>query len=64
MKALCPNNPFHNRFITIIHVAQDVIVTSDGGFVDEVATLETVSGPDAGNTWTCADCDTEAVVTS
>jgi hypothetical protein len=63
MKAICPNDPTHNRFITVAHVAQDWIVDEDGDFIEEVETTETVAKPDPGNCWTCETCGAEAKVT-
>lgn len=64
MKARCPNNPEHLRFVTVAHVSQDWMVDQDGIFLDEVpGECEVVAKPDKGNTWTCVECGAEAIVT-
>jgi hypothetical protein len=63
MKAVCPNDPTHNRFITVAHVSQDWVVDEEGNFIEEVATQEVVARPDVGNSWTCKVCGVEAKVT-
>jgi len=63
MKATCPKNPTHKRFITVVHITEDWEVNEAGGF-EEVANSdgELVHGPDPGNSWTCKDCGAEAKV--
>lgn len=57
MKAVCPNNSEHKRFITTAHVMQEWEVDNHGNFVKElVPCLEISSEPDSGNEWVCADC--------
>jgi len=63
MKATCPNNPEHKRFVTVAHVSQDWVVDEKGNFLevwDE--SKETVAKPDPGNTWECYECGEEAIV--
>jgi len=65
MKATCPKDPTHKRFITVVHITEEWEVNAAGGFA-EIANSddgELIAGPDAGNTWTCKDCGTEAEVT-
>jgi hypothetical protein len=63
MKATCPKNKDHKEFITTAHVAQDWKVDSEGTFLDVVEDCtDIVARPCKGNTWTCAECGTEAVV--
>lgn len=65
MKATCPNNKNHKRFITVAHVSQDWVVDERGNFIevfDENECLETVAEPDPDNTWTCKECGAEATV--
>lgn len=63
MRATCPNNPEHKRFITVAHISQDWVVDEDGDFLEvHEECLETVASPDPGNTWTCKECGTEAKV--
>lgn len=63
MKAVCPNNKEHKRFITVAHISQEWVVDENGNF-EEIATecIETVASPDAGNTWNCAICKAEALL--
>ncbi len=66
MKATCNSNPKHDRFITVIHVTQDVIVDREGNFMDDAGTHESeiTHGPNSGNTWICKECGAEATVTN
>lgn len=63
MKAVCPDDPTHKRFVTVAHVVQDWVVDDEGHFIDEIETTETVHGPNPGNTWTCYECGAAAEVT-
>lgn len=64
MKAICPNNPKHDRFVTVAHVTEDWIVDSEGNLVEVSDTGgEVVAPPDPDNTWTCCGCGAEAIVT-
>lgn len=64
IKAHCPNNPEHQKFITVAHVSQEWIVDSEGNFLEEgdYCAGEVVAWPRMGNTWTCVECGTEAKV--
>lgn len=61
LKAVCPKNKRHQRFITVAHVAQDWVVDPDGNWVRTVETTETVARPHPGNSWTCKACGADAV---
>lgn len=62
MLATCPKDPSHKKFVTVIHSSQDALV-NEKGFVEEIVTdLEIVAKPDSGNIWTCAVCNSEAIV--
>lgn len=63
MKAVCSNNPEHDRFITVAHVTQDWVVDENGNFL-EVAEecLEVTHGPDKYNSWICDICGAEATI--
>lgn len=63
MKAVCPKNPNHKRFITVAHITQDWKVDEEGHFI-EVAEdcLEVTHGPDEDNSWSCDICGAEAIV--
>lgn len=65
MKAKCPKNPKHNRFVTVAHVAEDWVVNAEGHFIKVVKGNQpiTVHGPHPDNTWRCLICGTEAEVT-
>jgi len=64
MKAVCPNNPDHDKFRTVVHELHEWTVDAAGNYLESGnECLETVHGPDAGNTWTCAYCHARAVVT-
>lgn len=52
-----------NRFITVAHVTQDWIVDPEGNYEEcEDQCVETVHGPDDGNTWCCNECGAEAEI--
>jgi|KBSMisStandDraft_5_1062788.scaffolds.fasta_scaffold03528_7 hypothetical protein len=42
---------------------QEWIVDAHGNFLEELATLQVVHGPTAGNEWTCSQCGALAVLT-
>lgn len=56
MRAVCPNDPSHKRFLTTAHVMEEWIVDSKGDFVELVGSIETTHGPSRDNLWTCAEC--------
>lgn len=64
MKATCPKNPEHKKFITVAHVTEDWVVDENGDFVELYSGSETevVANPHPDNTWTCAECGAEAKV--
>jgi hypothetical protein len=66
MKATCPKDSSHNRFVTVVHMTEDWVVNEHGEF-QKVANSdgEIVAGPNRDNTWACQDCGdgTEAIVT-
>ena len=64
MKAICPKDESHKRFVTVIHITQDVSVDEHGNFLAVVTPcLEMTHGPNAGNIWECGVCGAEAEVT-
>ena len=65
MKAVCPNNPRHEQFMTVAHVTEDWIVDPEGNFIEVAAGSEiyVVHGPTVGNSWQCVICEEEAKVT-
>jgi len=64
MKATCPNDPTHKRFTTVAHVMELWEVDETGDCVEVIEQLQTSFPPDAGNIWTCIDCDVQAKVES
>lgn len=58
MKITCPRNAEHKEFITVAHVSQDWIVDEAGDFLKLHGpdAIETVAGPNVGNTFTCVAC--------
>jgi hypothetical protein len=63
LKAVCPSNPEHKKFITVAHVSEDWCVNERGDFIESRGILETVARPNVDNTWTCDICGAEATVT-
>lgn len=62
-RAACPNDPAHDRFVTVAHVAEDWVVDRDGEFVSKQdGAVEVVAPPQAGNVWSCLTCGAEAEV--
>lgn len=64
MKATCPNNQEHKRFVTTAHVMEDWLVDECGNFLEALEIIQTDHGPDPENNWTCADCGAQAKVES
>ena len=63
MKAVCPKNKKHNRFITCVRVEQEWEVDSKGIWIRTVdENIETTHGPHPLNTWICSVCGAVAKV--
>lgn len=64
MKATCPKDKTHKKFITVVTVTEDWVVDAQGNFIDvpDNSESEVVHGPNSDNTWTCAECGTQARV--
>jgi hypothetical protein len=65
MKATCPKDPTHKRFITVAHVTEDWVVDETGDFLEVFDTggdTEVVCPPQPDNHWTCKECGHEAKV--
>jgi succinate dehydrogenase/fumarate reductase-like Fe-S protein len=60
MKAVCPNNEKHNKFLASAHVVQTWEIDNEGNFLKEVSTDETTHSPNTDDVWTCAICGEEA----
>lgn len=62
LKATCRGNPNHKKFITTAHVMEEWIVDERGNWLETKQCLETTNGPNDHNTWTCAECGSDAAV--
>ena len=63
VKAICPKNKEHDEFYTTAHVMQEWKVDSKGNFIEVAGDcLQITHGPDKGNIWLCAICDSVAEV--
>lgn len=62
MKATCPKNPKHKKFVTTAHEMHEWVVDEKGGFVKDKGWLEVTDNPDQDNVWTCYTCGAEAVI--
>lgn len=63
LKAKCPKDSTHNRFMTSVTLAQDWVVDEFGEWVNSLAEVSVVvAGPDATTLWTCLECGEEAEV--
>ena len=60
MKATCPNDPTHKRFMTTVHVMYDAMVDDAGNILELVEQLDVCHGPDTRNIWNCVECDARA----
>lgn len=63
MLAVCPDNPEHKQFGTVVHQTHDWMVDETGELLNDLGLLEVTHGPNPGNTWTCMECGAAAVVT-
>lgn len=63
MKAVCPKDPMHDKFLTTAHVMEEWKVDNAGNFLEVVESLQTDHGPDPDNEWSCAICGEKATVT-
>jgi hypothetical protein len=63
MKAICPKDPTHKKFVTIAHVAEDWLVDEHGNWLSTLGSVETTHKPDPDNDWTCDECGAKATVT-
>jgi cytochrome oxidase Cu insertion factor (SCO1/SenC/PrrC family) len=63
MKATCPNNPEHKKFVTVAHISQDWVVDENGNFIEVYNECnETVAPPNPDNIWECNECGASAIV--
>jgi len=64
MRALCPNNVDHKRFLVTAHVTQGWEVNEHGDFIKVTSECDEVTHkPDSQDIWTCSECGAEASVT-
>jgi hypothetical protein len=62
MKAICPKNPKHKKFITTAHEQHEWVVNENGAFVEDIRCLSVTHLPDKNNVWICKTCGTQAKV--
>ena len=64
MKAKCPNNPDHKRFVTVVYVSEDWVVDENGEFIEVSPNSEmcVLHNPNPDNIWLCCKCAAEAEV--
>lgn len=60
--AVCPKDKNHKRFSTTAYVCEEWLVDEHGEFMNKLELLEVTHDPDPDNTWTCAECGSEAEV--
>lgn len=63
MKATCPKNPAHKRFVTAAAEMHDWLVDERGEFIEDKGCTEVLHKPESSNIWECADCGAQATVT-
>jgi hypothetical protein len=62
MKAICPKNPKHKKFITTAHEMHEWVVDEKGEFVKDLGCVETTAKPDPDNYWICKICNAHAKI--
>jgi len=62
MKATCPKNPKHKKFVTTAHELHEWVVDETGEFIKDVHCLEVTANPDPDNCWYCKTCHAVAVI--
>jgi hypothetical protein len=61
--AVCPNNPKHTEFTTVVVISQEWVVNQHGEFHRNGRYLKADQRPSAQNKWTCDTCLSQAEVT-
>lgn len=56
VRAVCPKDSTHDRFITTAHVVEEWVVTPEGDWTETVRSIETTHPPDKRNEWVCTIC--------
>lgn len=65
MKAVCPNNVNHKKFLVTAHVTQEWEVDEGGDFIRCTSACDDVThNPDPQDIWSCSECGAEATVTN
>lgn len=62
MKAICPGDSSHDRFVTNAHVVEQWVVDASGSYLEVSCTLEVLQGPNIDRIWNCDICGAEAKV--
>jgi len=62
LKVVCKKDPAHNRFTVSAHVVELWEVDENADFCEVIATIDTTHRPDASDSYTCAECDSDAEV--
>jgi len=60
IKAICPKNKKHNKFVTTAHEVHDWIVNEFGECVKDLGCSEISVAPDINNIWICEVCGAKA----
>jgi len=60
MKAVCPKDSEHQRFVTTAHEVHDWVVDSNGDFLEDLGCIEVAHSTDPDNIWTCQECGATA----
>jgi len=62
MKARCPKNPEHKRFIATATVLEEWLVDENGDFLSHANMPgEVTHKPSPGDVWSCEDCGADAI---
>lgn len=62
MRATCPNNKDHKKFITSAIVIEDWVVDENGNFSELGGESQVMKAPSIYNDWICADCGERALI--
>ena len=63
MKATCPKNKKHKKFITTVHIVQEWVVDEHGNFIEKEdggECLDVVKDVSPDNDWHCKICGAKA----
>jgi hypothetical protein len=62
MKAVCPNDVNHDKFLTIAYEMHEWLVDEKGQYLDDNGCIDVSVWPQKENHWQCAICGSEAKV--